>query len=184
MRHAILDSVDAGEQLDCCEYDYQPFGCHRYRREYQCQTCLRIEHCESDEYAINGSGRSECRSHEKLLVCIDGRVGDKYSGLHPFYTCVQCGCSESCHEVENEIFLRAEAAFKYGTEHQEGIHIEEYVPESAVHEHVCQYLPRLEEWRCRVEHGEIGDHEVFIYQRGDEHQYVDCHEILCHGRYL
>ena len=184
MRHTILDSVDAGEQLDCCEYDYQPFGCHRYRREYQCQTCLRIEHCESDKYAVDGSGRSECRGHEKSLVSLGGPVCDKYSGLHPFHARVQGHCSQSGHEVEYEELLRTEAAFKYGTEHQEGIHVEEYVPESAVHEHVRQYLPRLEEWRRRVEHGEIGDHEVLIYQCGDEHQYVDCHEILCHGRYL
>ena len=56
------------------------------------------------------------------------------------------------------------------------------MPESAVHEHVRQDLPRLEERRGRIEHGEVHHHEILVDERGYEDDYVDGDDILRYRR--
>ena len=95
---------------------------------------------------------------------------------------MQSSRSQSCHEVENQELLGAQCPFQDDAEHQQRVHIEEYVPESAVHEHVRQDLPRLEERRSRIEHGEVHHHEILIDESGDENKYVDSDDILRYRR--
>ena len=104
--------------------------------------------------------------------------------LNPLHTGMEQGCTESGHEIEKQEFLRSPHPFKHTSEDEKGVHIEEKVPESPMHEHVGDDLPWFEERRCRIEKSKMLIHKITSNGRHNHHKYVDHDDILCHHRYV
>ena len=102
--------------------------------------------------------------------------------LYPFNACVQGRRSETCHEIEQEVFLRSPDPFEHAAEHVEGEHVEKHVPEASVHEHVRDKLPPVEIRRLRIEKSELLVHEVRTKLRNYPDQEVNDNYVSCHRR--
>ena len=66
----------------------------------------------------------------------------------------------------------------YAAEDEQGVHVEEYMPESPMHEHVGNDLPSMEIPRRRVEQCECLDHVLLVDHTGQEDKAVDDYKVL------
>ena len=71
----------------------------------------------------------------------------------------KCG-TEPRHKVEEQKLLAAPGILQHRSEYHQGVHIEEEMPEAAVHEHMGQELPGLEKWRIKGEQRESFIHRI------------------------
>ena len=85
---------------------------------------------------------------------------------------MQGGGPEAGDKIEYQESLRAQSPLQHSSEYEECVHVEEHVPEAAVHEHVGQNLPGPEKRRGRIEHREVPHHEILIDESGDEQKQV------------
>ena len=53
---------------------------------------------------------------------------------------------QTAYEIENKELLPSDYPLHHGTEDYQGVHIEENMPETAVHKHMGDYLPPVEIW--------------------------------------
>ena len=93
----------------------------------------------------------------------------------------QCG-TYSGDEIEHKELLRAPDPFEHGAEDEQGVHVEEDMPESPVHEHVSDYLPQPEIRRSRIVQGEAGHHVILVQNCHEHHQDIDDDDVLDGGR--
>ena len=185
MRDAVGRSGDARKQFDPRKDQDEPFGLERDRREDQREDGVRIEHRVADQHAVDGAGGSE-RGYVRPGVerREDGGVGGgshlQRMQLEVLHAHVQRDSAQPRYEVEQQEPFRPDGPLQYTPEDEEGVHVEEDVPEPAVHEHVRQGLPPPEQGGRRVEQGEGPHHEVFVEQREDEHDHVDDDQVPRH----
>jgi hypothetical protein len=66
------------------------------------------------------------------------------------YAHVAESCAETTYYVENKESFWAPNIFEHATKHIEGEHVEENVPNTAMHKHVCKGLPPAKQWRLPV----------------------------------
>ena len=95
---------------------------------------------------------------------------------------VEGHCAQAGDEVEHQELLRAYGAFEHQAEYEQGVHIEEYMPEAPVHEHMGDYLPGMEEGGSRVEHSESLYHKLLVHQGEQEHYNIDQQQVARHYR--
>ena len=93
--------------------------------------------------------------------------------LDPFHARMQGRSAETGHEIQDQELFRSERPLHHHAEHHKGVHVEQDVHDSPVHEHVREGLPPAEQGRCRIEHREGPVHEILVHQRGDENDDVD-----------
>jgi hypothetical protein len=93
--------------------------------------------------------------------------------LEPFHTGMDQSCTYTRYEIEDQELLRAPPFFQNAAEEIKGVHIEEEVPEAAMHEHMGHRLPPAEEIRGRIEKGEVLVHEVLIERCHDHYEDID-----------
>ena len=75
----------------------------------------------------------------------ESRAVHKRLHLQKFNTKMQTGSSESAYKIEHQEFFGPYIVFNDHSKHDKRVHIEEYVPEATVHEHVRHHLPPMKE---------------------------------------
>jgi hypothetical protein len=103
--------------------------------------------------------------------------------LYPLDPRMDSRSTKTGHEIENEEFPGTPDPFQHRSENEQGVHIEEKMPESSVHEHMRYRLPPVEERRSRIEQGEFFIHEILVQISHEHHKDVDDNDILyCRGK--
>ena len=188
MRDAGGEARHTGEELDGGEDRDHPLGAECHGREEQGHPGLGEEHRVAHQHAVDGTGGAHCRGvldHGDVLE--RGGVAQRspfHVGLHlqVFHAEVQGHGPQAADKVEEQELLAPDDAFDHAAEDQQRVHVEEDVPEPAVHEHVRDHLPPVEIRGGGVEQGEGPDHEVLVEEGGQEHDHVDDDQVLGHGR--
>jgi hypothetical protein len=93
-----------------------------------------------------------------------------------------CG-TQAAHKIKEQEFLASQYSLNHHAEDEQGVHIEEYVPYSSVHEHVGYYLPPVEISGTRVKQPESAYHEVLVNKGGDKDNHVDYDQVPGHRRH-
>ena len=88
------------------------------------------------------------------------------------------GGAYSCHEIENKKLLCTPDPFENGSEYEQSVHVEEYMPEISMHEHVRNQLPYMKIRGCGIKEGEIQNHVFPVQGYHYHHQNVDKYDIL------
>ena len=96
---------------------------------------------------------------------------------------MQSGSAKPAHKIEQQELFAPEDTLNHHAEDVQGVHIEEYVPDTSVHKHVCNDLPPAEIGRCGIEEPESPYHEVLVDKSCYKYDQVDQDKIPGHRRY-
>ena len=169
---------NAGAQFDNRKNNHPPFGFQRDGREQQHQHRVRIQQRKADQDAVDGARSTQHRCPDEIVIIIHFSLRQPMMHLKVLNPHMQGRRAESANEIEKQEPFRAQGAFQHGTEHEQGIHVEENVPYAAMHEHVRKGLPPTEKWRRGIEHGKGPYHEILVHQGSQEHDHIYDNQVL------